>query len=245
MNLSLIVAYRNRPEQLQSLLNWFPEAVKRSGGNLELIIVESSLAPSLDRTALPTPIHYQHLEESGPFNKSRLLNIGFALATGEFVTSFDVDLFPHNLSFETHLRLARQSEILLVAGYRLITSFRSFSVEQLSRVQATAKIARENLHEGFLQDQLLNKHRFGVVPFFKREIINSIGGWDEHYVGWGGEDQDIIHRYLANDRFLLTSPDCLYLHLEHGHVTDWNDGELTRKNREYLYQKLGLTPSIP
>jgi hypothetical protein len=71
-----------------------------------------------------------------------------------------------------------------------------------------------------------------------------LNGWDEHYVGWGAEDQDMIHRYLGSDRFLLSSTDVVYLHLEHGHVADWNDGELTRKNREYLYKKFDLIPNI-
>lgn len=244
MDLSLIVAYRNRPEQLRSLLNWFPEAVRRSAAALELIIVESSVAPSLDNASLPPGVKYHYERGDGPFNKSRLLNHGLALATGEFVTSFDVDLFPYDLSFKTHLALARESERILVVGYRMTTTWRSFSIEDLANVQGTAGVARENLHEGFLRDQLLHKHRFGHTPLFRKKYVDALNGWDEQYVGWGAEDQDMIHRYLGTDRFLLTSPDIVYLHLEHGHVADWNDGELTRKNREYLYKKLNLAPNI-
>jgi len=243
-DLSLIVAYRNRLGHLESLLNWFPEAQRRTAGAIELVIVESSILPTLDAEKLPPSVRYHHLVEEGPFNKSRILNEGLKIATGRFVTPFDVDLIPFALSFEKHLELARTSPKLLITGFRLVTPFRTFVAGQLEEIQKSASIARENLHEGFLRDQLLHGHRFGVIPFFDRQMLTDIEGWDEHYVGWGGEDQDVIHRYLSNNRFLLTSPDLLYLHLEHDHVKDWNDGDLTRKNREYLYKKLNITPNI-
>lgn len=244
MDLSLIVAYRNRPGHLHSLLNWFPEAVRRTAAALELIIVESSMAPSLDQASLPPGMKYHHEQAEGPFNKSRLLNYGLALAKGEFVTSLDVDLFPYDLSFKTHLALARLSEKILIAGYRMTTSWTAFSVHDLADVQRTAGVAREHVDKNFLQDQLQHQHRFGHTPVFLKKYMDALNGWDEHYVGWGAEDQDMIHRYLGDDRFLLISPDVVYLHLEHGSASDWNDNELTRKNREYLYKKLNLTPNI-
>jgi len=242
-DLSLLVAYRNRSQHLESLLNWFPALVERSSLKIELIIIESSLKPSLD-SELPNNIVYKHIEGEGPFNKSALLNEGLKLAKGDFITPFDVDLIPYNLSLDRHLDLARESTKMLITGFRLVTSFRSFRVDQLQEIQKTASVARENFHEGFMRDQLLNRHRFGVLPFFQRELLKQIDGWDENYVGWGGEDQDIIHRYLGADRLLLTCPDLLYLHLEHDHVRDWNDGELTQKNRKYLSEKLNILPNI-
>jgi predicted glycosyltransferase involved in capsule biosynthesis len=244
MELSLIVPYRNRPQQLTSLLEWYPEAVRRSKASIELILVESSESPSLNKSQLNSSIIYRHIEEIGPFNKSKLLNEGLRLASGKFVSSFDVDLFPFDLTFATHLALAHQSENLLITGYRMFTPFHSFSLNQLNEVQRSASVARENLHEGFLLDQLLNGHRFGQTPFFKKSIVDDLKGWDEKFVGWGGEDQDIIHRYLGKSRHLMISPDLVYLHLKHDYVTDWNDFEMTRKNREYLYQKLNLAPNI-
>jgi len=244
MELSLIVPYRNRPRQLTSLLEWYPEAVQRSKASIELILVESSESPSLNECQLSSDIIYKHVKEIGPFNKSKLLNQGLRLASGKFITSLDVDLFPFDLTFKTHLALANQSEKLLITGYRMFTSFHSFSLHELKEVQRTACVARENLHEGFLMDQLVNGHRYGVAPFFKKSIIDEIEGWDETFVGWGGEDQDIIHRYLRKDRYLMTSPDLVYLHLMHEYVDDWNDYDMTMKNRAYLCQKLNLVPNI-
>ncbi|MBL6447566.1 glycosyltransferase family 2 protein [Fulvivirga sp. 29W222] len=244
-DLSLLVAYRDRPAQIEALVEWYQECQNLTKGNLELIVVESSEESTewLRKLDLVN-MKYLHLKEDGPFNKSRILNAGLELSESKYVTPFDVDLVPYNLSFSLHLALANQSDIMLVTGFRVDTDLESFRPDQLSLLQSRASIAKEDLHEGFMFDQLINKHRFGVLPFFKRTRLEEINGWDEAYVGWGCEDQDIIHRYLGEERYLIKSPDLVYLHLKHPHTPDWNDGDMTRKNRKILFEKFDLKPNV-
>ena len=51
--------------------------------------------------------------------------------------------------------------------------------------------------------------------FFKRDRLLAINGWDEKFIGWGGEDRDIIERYLIDAQFLARFPEFIYLHLPH------------------------------
>lgn len=243
MDLSLLVAYRNRPEQLQSLLSWFPESLKGSGCEIELILVESSQEPSLDPSNLPFDLKYYFEYGDGFFNKSKLLNKGLMHAKGQYVTPLDVDMFPVDLSFTKHLMMARESEKFLISGYRMLTSWESFKVDQLGKVQQSVKVAIESIYEPWVYDQLVHKHRFGHLPFFLKKHLIALNGWDENYVGWGAEDQDMIQRYLGSERFLMVSPDLVYLHLKHGTSEDWNNEELKKKNRAYFYEKHNLSPN--
>lgn len=84
----------------------------------------------------------------------------------------------------------------------------------------------------------LTKHeKFGVVPFFQRERLSEIGGWDEEFVGWGAEDQDLIERYLKNGYALCRCPELVYLHLFHKQETRWTEPFLVQQNRDYYYWK--------
>lgn len=244
-DLSLLVAYRDRPGHLKSLIDWFPKGQALTQGQLELVIAESSIEKTawLQELDLPNVKHI-HIQEDGPFNKSRILNTALAASEGTFVTSFDVDLVPYHLSFSLHLKLAQQSDLMLITGYRVDTDMETFESNELSLLQSRAAIAKEDLHEGWMRDQLLNNHRFGVLPFFKKDVLEDVNGWDKSFVGWGGEDQDMIHRYLGTERHLLKSPDLVYLHLKHAHAPDWNNGEMTKRNREILYNKFKLMPNI-
>jgi predicted glycosyltransferase involved in capsule biosynthesis len=88
-----------------------------------------------------------------------------------------------------------------------------------------------------LRKYLLKGERFGVMPLFKRDRLLVINGWDETFIGWGAEDQDLIERYLIDTQSLCRCPDLVYLHLKHGTSDGWNCETLTPKNRAHYYRK--------
>ncbi|WP_425390963.1 galactosyltransferase-related protein [Ekhidna sp.] len=165
-----------------------------------------------------------------------MLNLALARASGKYATAYDIDLVPYEFSFETHLRLAEESKSLLMSGYRINSNIEELeNIEIVWEYMKRGNIAEEDLEEGCLKSQFFDRERFGVLPFFLRKELDRIGGWDERFMGWGAEDQDIIGRYLGDSRFLLKSPDLLYLHLNHGTSEGWNEKVLTKKN-VHLYE---------
>ena len=89
---------------------------------------------------------------------------------------------------------------------------------------------------GAVHKQLMQGERFMVCPAYNRLELLSIGGWDEKFVGWGCEDQDVLERYCKTTmRICARSRDLLYLHFDHCDQTGWNEPELVKANRDRYY----------
>lgn len=88
-----------------------------------------------------------------------------------------------------------------------------------------------------LWKHLMRYEKFGVVPFFCRDRLLAIGGWDERFLGWGAEDQDMMEGYLSTGVSLCRCPELLYLHLCHLTDPNWSEVQLIQQNRDYYYSK--------
>jgi hypothetical protein len=133
--------------------------------------------------------------------------------------------------------MAELSPHFLVTGYRVMSSSLSVDVDDLATEIEQTSIAPEDMPTA-LWKQLIRQERFGVVPLFNQSRLVEIGGWDEAFVGWGGEDQDIIERYLDGGRFLCRSPELVYLHLPHEPNQQWTEAPLVEQNRKHYYEKM-------
>ena len=232
MMLSLLIPYRNRQAHLQTLINWF--SVDRSyAGRIEVILLELDAAPTAAREqVIAAGMRYEFVECPGAFHKTRALNVGLQLCDSELVTSFDVDLVPIDDALNRQLQAATALPNVLLTAYRLLSRRRQVEPEIVALAAAKSRIAAED-GKSALRKQLLRRERFGHVPMFVTEDLRSIGGWDEGFVGWGAEDQEVIERYVAaSGRLFVRAPDFTYLHLFHGPVELWNEPEFVRRNRE-------------
>ena len=149
MTITLIIAYRNRQEYLDQLLshlssNHFNDAI-------ELVIVEGDGSPTLkDHVSSLPNVRYKHIEMLGPFHKTKLLNEGLRMATGQYVIPYDVDLLPLNDAISVGLDIARKAPNVLVSGYRLMsqTSYYDGDISKLEggfrRQSFGAKKANDN-----------------------------------------------------------------------------------------------------
>ncbi len=179
MKLSLLVTYRQRESHLKIQLAWWKSQQEIT--EWELLVVEADKSPSAWILAeiFDTNIKYVHLPCVGAFYKTKALNLGLSLASGEFIAPFDVDLIPLNQTLSQQLKIAQQSPQLLVTGYRVMLE--SETTDFQSIIQTA--IAPEDQPTAPWK-QLIHQERFGVVPFFKRDRRLDIGGWDQTFVGW-------------------------------------------------------------
>lgn len=238
MKLSLIITYRNRDRHLKNQIAWW----KSQSNNIalsecEFLIVEADAHSStwIQDEICGTNIQYVHLPCLEVFHKTKALNLGLQLARGEFVAPFDVDLIPVGNTLEQHLQMAQLSPHLLITGYRVMSNC-DIDINNIPAVLEQATIAPEDMPTA-LWKHLIRRERFGVVPLFNRSYLLEIGGWDEAFIGWGGEDQDIIERYLQG-RYLCRCPELVYLHLPHPPNNKWAEASLVEQNRNYYYNKV-------
>lgn len=237
MQLSLITIYRRRSVHLEVLLAWWQQA-RSALPKCEWIVIEADEAPSpgLSERLQAHQVTYAFLPNPKVLHKTKALNLGLALAQGDYLAPLDVDLVPLEETLNRHLHLAMLSSEMLMTGYRLMGSSPTCDPGDLSTALEQAAIAPED-QPSALRKHLLHGEKFGVMPFFQRQRLLAISGWDEAFVGWGAEDQDLIERYLGKTRSLCRSPELVYLHLHHEAEPHWREAEIVAANRKTYYQK--------
>jgi hypothetical protein len=236
MRLSLITPYADRWPHLLTQLDWWQSIADQSW--LDWIVVEVTPEPSIDlqRQLEAHRVQYRHLPCTGPFHKTKALNLGLQQSQGDWIVAFDVDLIPIGDTLDRHWQLAMNSPQFLVTGYRLMAATATVDINHLETAIAAATIGPEDQPTA-LRKQLLKGECFGVMPLFERRRLQAIGGWDERFIGWGAEDQDAIERYLTPAQSICRVPELVYLHLQHDAAPNWNDAALTVRNREYYYHR--------
>ena len=228
--LSLLIAFRKRHAHLQELVRVL--AALRPDFDAEFIIIEGDAAPTLQRVSWPDDrFRYLFVEQSSIFHKTALLNRCLSVATGDHVIAYDVDLIPAGDTLALSYKLALDCPALLISGYRLMSD----DTEDWLYTDHM-NVAPEDNHSA-LKKYLTGEALFGVCPVFSRARLQAIGAWDEHFRGWGAEDQDITERYCADGILLARLPQLLYIHLYHEGAEGWTDAGLIHRNRAYYTEK--------
>jgi predicted glycosyltransferase involved in capsule biosynthesis len=236
MKLTLITPYRERLKHLMNQLLWWDQYSGKQG--VEWLVIELTPEPSL---ALQDILHshqvgYLHLPCEGAFHKTKALNLGLKQAQGQWIAAFDVDLLPWRETFSRHIWLAQQSPSCVITGYRLMAVTETVDLETLQLPSLEAFALAPEDQPTALRKHLLQGERFGVMPLLRRDRLLEIHGWDEFFLGWGAEDQDLMERYLTPEIALCRCPELIYLHLHHEPVDNWNTPDLIQRNRDYYYR---------
>lgn len=149
----------------------------------EVVVVEQSSEPTL-AGRLPPDVTYLHQPkiDVGGFNKSRALNTGAHAARGDVLVILDGDyLLPTAFAREC-ARVLREKEAVRPA--RWIFYLDAESTAALSKSRDPSRIAGV---EAIVSNN--------PTPFaIRRSAYWEIGGHDEDYIGWGGEDTEFLDR---------------------------------------------------
>jgi hypothetical protein len=179
---------------------------------VECIVVEQSHSPEIAST-LPPWVRYIHTPVRGdlPYCRSWTLNVGVKHAQSDVVILHDNDiLVPEAYAAEAAARVAEgwtfanlKRFIFYVPPYE---SERFFATCRLGPSNSTVA---QNLH--------------GASIVAERTAYEAIGGYDESFIGWGGEDNDFWDRAGTTGR----TYDFGYLPMIHLHHQD-QPGKRTR-----------------
>ena len=146
--LGVIVPYRNRKSHLKTFKKTITEYLNKKNIPFELIIVEQ-----VDKT---------------PFNRGKLLNIGFIEAERlgcDYIALHDVDMLPVDVDY-------------------------SYSSEVL-------QLANKFISDGDYTKEIYDGY-FGGVTLFPIEVFKSINGYPNDFWGWGFEDDELLRRCINN-----------------------------------------------
>lgn len=154
---------------------------------IECVVVEQDDAP-LVRDELPTWVRhvFQRMEPAGtPYNRSLAFNRGAVEARGRLLVFHDNDmLVPQQYASE----LVR----LYQAGFQVIQPKRF--VFYLNERSSTTVLAQGCLPEQGQPESVVANLEGGGSLAIGREAFAEVGGFDEEFVGWGGEDTEFWDR---------------------------------------------------
>lgn len=151
------------------------EAIAAQDIAIECIVVEQSVQRTVE-PRLPKWVHYIHTpiaDDNLPYNRSWAFNVGVRAARGPILVLHDNDfLIPAAYAREASARVERGAEIADLKRFMFYLDERS---------SPTPERVTQNLLGG------------GSLVAM-RDVYFAIGGFDESFVGWGGEDNDFWER---------------------------------------------------
>jgi len=234
-----IITYRAaddpaRRANLEAVLAWL-----RLQPLAEVIVVEQDVAPTLGDLAPFPSLRSLFAYSPGPFNKSWGFNVGVRASRGSLLAFGDADVLCRALP--TAVAAAR-------AGAPVV---RAFS-KAIDLDEAESEMLRTDLSclgdPGF-GAAARDRVQSGEIPplsgglvLFQRQFRALLGGWDERFLGWGGEDNAMdIKIKRAGLRALMVKESPGY-HLAHRRASGTIAADPHYRNNLALLQQLRDMP---
>ena len=169
-DVSFVIGHRGL-DRLQHLLATLRSIAGQQDASVECIVVEQSLAPEI-AASLPSWVRYFHTPANEPYNRAWAFNAGAREARGSVLVLHDNDMIcPARYAAEAAER-AREG----------------WSFLELKRFLFYLDALDARVPENVLQNAQ------GGSIAAARDAYFAIGGFDESFVGWGGEDNEFWER---------------------------------------------------
>lgn len=187
MSAVVIVPYRNdhsghRRINAEAVLSWL------SGLGTSLVLSEHSAEPD-SKLSVPKGVRRIHTFSEGAFNKAQACNAGFASTTADVIAFVDADTVMDSRIFKAALtRVGNRDEVIRPFG----------SLDDLTPQETETYLASDTLPKS-AQTQRNDLRSGDTIPLcggivvLQRQRYFSVGGFDERFQGWGGEDDALSY----------------------------------------------------
>jgi GT2 family glycosyltransferase len=176
--LTVVIACKDRERNLTYCL----DSISRSTVIPKVIVVDFGSKQSLLSKFSYDWLKIIRVNNVSLFHKARALNIGLKAAKTKFVCFTDTDQIFQSNFFETIIAvLSKNEKLCILCKSNFLKELPSnFSLDNYSQLLRLTKKNRI--------------HGEGCCIGLKTGWLKKVNGWDESYVGYGGEDSDMIFR---------------------------------------------------
>lgn len=183
-DLSFVIGHRGL-ERLPNLLLTLKSIAGQVGVTSECIVVEQSTEPEIE-ASLPAWVRYLHtpVPPTLDYCRSSTFNAGAGIARGRILVLHDNDmLVPAGYAAELTARIGEGFDFVDLKRF----------IFYLAELDTHALFGGARLRTNLAASAVVQNLRGGSVAA-RRAAFFLIGGFDEGFVGWGGEDQDFWDR---------------------------------------------------
>lgn len=184
---TFIIGYRHIPDRLNNLrrtLDWI-----NSFTGSEVILVEQDTHSKISHLNLRCK--HVFMRSNMPYNRSWSFNVGLKHSNSNIIVCGDSDIVMDPNKFIYALNSL--SEYEMVSPYHSVVDLTpQESMMPLEQVVNINRVGR-----GEEDNQKINIS--GGISIFRKDALMRIGGWNEDFIGWGGEDD---YQTIKVKRFL-------------------------------------------
>ena len=215
-----VIGYRHKADRLQNLrrvLDWI-----NGFGGVEVLLIEQDKHSKISHLNLKAK--HIFIKSNMPYNKSWSFNVAMKNAKSNIIVYGDADLIMGPEDFINGLKM--------VEHYDMVNPYKSvidLSVAETNlQLENLIKLNRPGRGETDHQKVPL----CGGICIFRKDAIYKIGGWNEDFWSWGGEDdfQSIKVRHFLN--WIELDNKCYHLY----HERTQPDMKLYQRNLQ-IFQK--------
>ncbi|HXL81265.1 MAG TPA: galactosyltransferase-related protein [Pyrinomonadaceae bacterium] len=223
VQVSFIIGHRGR-SRVPHLLATLRSIAAQRNVSFECIVVEQANEPEVE-TLLPGWVRHVHTplpQADMPYSRSWAFNVGADLARGHLLILNDNDmLVPQDYAAQLVTRFQEGYEVINLKRFVFYVA-----KEHSERIMASGTILLDTAPESVVQN-LEAGGSFAIA----RDAYHAIGGFDESFVGWGGEDNEFWER--GQTRNVWPYGYMPLVHLWHEAQSDKVLGENAPSKRKY------------
>lgn len=192
-----------------------------------------------------------HVQEDLGFGLARARNLGASVSAGEILVFLDCDMIPERQTIEAHARWHHVASDIVVVGFRWHADFSAVTEKGLAKAVASDKIRSLLAGQEPLRPQWIERHMARTAMMTKDadayfrtmsggnlsirgNFFEEIGGLDESFTQWGGEDNEFGFRAIQAGAVVI--PDRL--------ATCWHQGSGNEPSPEELESKRLQLPKL-
>ncbi|MGH3690549.1 MAG: glycosyltransferase [Microbacterium sp.] len=247
VGISFIVPFRHasadRTRNLRTTLESLRVAT-RGRGDIEIAVVEQDEESRLGE--IPRHLYDSHhlATRSGRFNKSWAINVGVLRAGTEHVCILDSDFVVDSLTVDEVRRGASEADVF-VAHRRIVWMDATSTVRTIKALPSGVDRAFHSV--GSRARGWAINGSLGACVVTNRSFYQAIGGHNEEYEGWGGEDNDFFFRAGRIGRVGYGSLDMAHLDHPRPSTTNADGSRLNPDELPYRFDEavIGRLSSSP